>query len=337
MNHDPAIQKVLFENIRNRLSPHISLVDEVSDLLNVSTDSAYRRIRGEKPISLVETQQLAKHFNVSLDLLFKLTSDAIIFESYFLDEEKLTFEKYFEILLLRMEQLKNESSPEMIFQLNELNLFHVLQFPDLLAFKIHFWCKSCLEFLNYKKRKFTISPLNGRIREMGLKITDIYQKLTTTELLTREFLLSLLRQISFYKYSGYFEKKEDAEILCESALDLVEHLRKQAEAGYKYVYGSETPGTEGNFNLYFNDLTLIDNVILIRTARTRLTYLTNGAVNLLYTTNQDFFERNMHMVRTIMKKSTMISGNAEKERNHFFNGIRSDVLDLRDQLTANHY
>jgi hypothetical protein len=48
------LQKELFVLIKHTLPSHISLVDEIADLLDISYDSVYRRIRGEKPISLNE-------------------------------------------------------------------------------------------------------------------------------------------------------------------------------------------------------------------------------------------------------------------------------------------
>jgi len=38
-------QKELFSHIRNSLPPHVSMVDEIAGLLDISYDSVYRRIR----------------------------------------------------------------------------------------------------------------------------------------------------------------------------------------------------------------------------------------------------------------------------------------------------
>ena len=48
------LQIQIFQHIKAKLPSHISLVDELAQVMDVSTDSAYRRIRGEKPISLEE-------------------------------------------------------------------------------------------------------------------------------------------------------------------------------------------------------------------------------------------------------------------------------------------
>src|SRR5436190_24357611 len=69
------LQQFFFQHIKSKLPPHLSFVDEVAEHLNISTDSAYRRIRGEKPISLEEVQKLCSHFRISLDHLLNVESD----------------------------------------------------------------------------------------------------------------------------------------------------------------------------------------------------------------------------------------------------------------------
>ncbi len=49
---------------------------------------------------------------------------------------------------------------------------------------------------------------------------------------------------------------------------------------------------------------------------------------------QDFYQRNLRTVNAILRKSTLISGYAERERNCFFNNIRDRIIQVRDNLPA---
>ena len=44
--HD--FQQQIFQQIKSKLPATVSAVDEIAKLLNISSDSAYRRMRGEK-------------------------------------------------------------------------------------------------------------------------------------------------------------------------------------------------------------------------------------------------------------------------------------------------
>src|ERR1043166_6650675 len=87
-------QTAFFTYLKNKLPAHLSLVDEVAELLNISIDSAYRRIRGENTLRFDEIQLLAKHFSVSLDQFLQLQQDAIVFSGNFVNRDKFDFESY---------------------------------------------------------------------------------------------------------------------------------------------------------------------------------------------------------------------------------------------------
>src|SRR3989338_11022542 len=85
MKIDP--QQALFTEIRSKIGSNRSLVNEIADLLEVSTDSAYRRIRNEKQLTLNELSVLAEKFGISLDNLMHIKSGTLLFNYQTLDKE----------------------------------------------------------------------------------------------------------------------------------------------------------------------------------------------------------------------------------------------------------
>ena len=74
-------QEFLFQRIKELLGPDDSMVDSVAEILHISTDSAYRRIRGETPIVLDEARELCLHFELSLDTLLNVRADSTLFQN----------------------------------------------------------------------------------------------------------------------------------------------------------------------------------------------------------------------------------------------------------------
>ncbi|GHU62212.1 hypothetical protein FACS1894123_02780 [Bacteroidia bacterium] len=68
-------QKHLFEIIKGHIPDQYRLADLVGELLSVSPDSAYRRIRGEKELSFSELQTICRKFHLSLDEMLNYQSD----------------------------------------------------------------------------------------------------------------------------------------------------------------------------------------------------------------------------------------------------------------------
>src|SRR6201989_2789382 len=92
-------QEFLFQRIREMLPPSASLTDVVSEILHVSNDSAYRRIRNETPLVLQEAKQLCDHFHLSLDQVLSLKSNSVLFENIRIHNQKYSYKKFFSVLL----------------------------------------------------------------------------------------------------------------------------------------------------------------------------------------------------------------------------------------------
>lgn len=332
MENDTDIQNQIFQKISDQLPPHISLVDEISEILEISTDSAYRRIRGEKHLSIYEVQKLCEKYRFSIDDLAGKSINTVTFRTNLLSEEYFNFTDYFKSLLDNIKVLSGHEQTEVIFLLNELNLFQLIQVPEICAFKLYYWQKSNLSFPGYRDKLFTLDMLDDEILKLTSEITEHYTGLRTIELATEEILISLLKQVLFYNEAGFFESKSDAKKLCEKLIELVEHLKHQAELGFKYAYGKKPAGKEGNYLLYYNDIVLIDQIVLVKAGDNISTYITNNGINLLQTYNKTFFEYNYQWCKNLIQKSTLISGTGEKERYKFFLKLTEKIQNVIDQI-----
>jgi hypothetical protein len=326
------IQILLFQKINDQLPSHISLVDEVSGVLGITVDSAYRRIRGEKPISVFEVQKLCNHYRISFDDMVNAPINTITFHSKLLNEETFSFNGFFESMLKHFQFFEQNEKIEIVFVVNELNILQLMQVPELMAFKLFFWQKSNLGFPGYHDKFFSLANLDENILKQGIEINKKYVKIKTIELTTEENLNSFLKQILFYSEAGFFETKDDAIKLCEKLFELVDHMKLQAELGLKFRFGEKPVGEEGNFLLYYNDIILADNTILVAAGSNKITFITNNAINLIYTFNENFYNYNYNWFKNLIQRSTLISGIGEKERSKYFLKQREKIQAVIEKL-----
>jgi hypothetical protein len=132
----PGVQQVFFQHVKANLAAHLSLVDEVADLLNISNDSAYRRIRGEKPLSFEELKSLCAHYRISLDQLFQLNNDSFLFSGPLINNENFGIEKYLEHLLNQLNYFNSFEHRELFYLSKDTYIFHCFGFNELTVFKI---------------------------------------------------------------------------------------------------------------------------------------------------------------------------------------------------------
>ena len=150
------LQIILFERIKESIPPHLSFVDEVGSVLNISNDSAYRRIRGEKPISFEEACKMAGHFKLSLDQFLKLEQNAAIFSTKYVRRDEYDIESYLSGLVEQLTYFNSFKERDMLYHNKDIPVFYHFMFPELASFKCYFWSRYNLNYQNYNKGLFAI-------------------------------------------------------------------------------------------------------------------------------------------------------------------------------------
>ncbi len=254
-------QQVFFQHIKALLPSHLSMVDEVADILNISNDSAYRRIRGEKPITLEEVKKLCIHYKISLDQFMHLNSDSVVFTGKLADRTNFSFELYLQDFLHHMQTINSFEEKEMYYWVKDVPIFYYYQFPELAAFKCFFWMKTVLEYPEYNKNKFNFSGFDDNLLKAGEEILETYNNIPSTEIWNVDNINTYIQQIEYYKDTNVFASKNDIITLYECLEKMVDHIEEQAEAGYKF--NSNAKGSKGApVKIYVNEFIIGDNTVV---------------------------------------------------------------------------
>jgi hypothetical protein len=321
-----GVQQLFFQHIKNSVPPHLSIVDEIAELLDISNDSAYRRIRGEKQISFEEIQKLSCHYKVSLDHFLQLQSDSFIFSGKLNNNSSDAFENYIENLFQNFQYVNSFSKKHMFILMKDIPPFMYFHIKELAAFKYFFWMKSILNYDSMKGVKFSLDdPRYEPYYSTGKKIVDLYNKIPITEIWNIESINSTLRQINFYVESGAFQTKSDAKLLYNKFEELINHLERQAELGCKFNIGQEPLSNAASYRLFVNELILGDNTYMVELENVRMTFLNHSVLYFVATKDERFNAAIYENLQNLIKKSTMVSTIGEKERVGFFNKLRDRI------------
>jgi len=318
-------QEFLFRRIKELLPPHIPLVDAVADILHISADSAYRRIRGETPVVLDEARCLCRHFKLSLDQILDVQSGSILFQDVRINKHSYPYEKYLAELILQLEHSNGFVQKEIIYVSKDLPLFHNFYFTPLSAFRYFFWMKTIYEHPDFKDREFSTACLPPGIEKLCLQLLKAYQFIPSTEIWNAESINSMISQVEFYKDSGLFASAADIKDVYSSMEETVSHVRDQTEAGCKFMPGESSRVKKHNFNLLYNRVVLGDNSILIVTDGQMNLYINYGGLNYLNTRDESYCKLYYNDMLNIRKRSTLLSMTGEKQRNIFFETLLSKI------------
>lgn len=326
------IQVLFFQHLRTQLASHLSLVDEIADLLSISNDSAYRRIRGEKPISFEELQKLCSHFRLSLDQFLHIKNNSVIFNGNNADHDHFTFENYLNGVLQQLQLFNSYSTKEMFYLCKDMPFFHHCLFPELGAFKFFFWIRSILQYPEYAKQTFSIEALSPVIRDLTAKVGELYTVIPSQEIWNVESINSTIRQIDYYRNTRSFTTMEDYErllIILEKALD---HIEQETELGYKFFPGDAKKIKRAPYKVYLNEFILGDNTVFVKLDNNMISFVNHSVINFMYTKDLSFNSYMDEHIKRLIKKSTLISEVGEKERTRFFNMMKEKINSRKNAL-----
>ncbi len=327
------VQKRFFKALKSKLPTNLSMANIVADELCISIDSAYRRIRGESELSLREFDLLASKFGVPTELIFAQSNGVLQFHYRAINPDKFVFESYFLSLTNEINSLKQSGLSEIIYSALDLPFFYYFMFPKLAAFKIFFWKRNVFEFQDHNDQPFSFDVISNADLDLAHNMMRCYLSVPTVEIWSEETINSTIRQISFYHEMGLFQSRSAIIDILNDLKFVLEHIEKQAQLGFKFYPGRAQPlnGENDNFRMYHNEITLSENVVLLKLQNSNVVHLGHNVLNILTTSDEAFFQDSVQYIERVIKNSTLISASAEKERKRFFNVLYNKI----DLLIAN--
>ena len=328
------IQQRIFEAIRQQLPKDEKIAPVLMNTLHLSQDAVYRRLRGDVPLTIYETKTLCEAYNISFDEMDAYKKGVVSFNYLPLDRIGLNFEAWLTGLRDGLLQIKKMENTRMIMSINDTPIFQLFNLPHLTRFKFFFWAKTYLKIPAYEHELFRREKIDKDVLMVGIEAHNIYNSIPSTEIYSLETLRGTLRQIQYYLDAHLFEEPEYALELLDNLMELIQHMKKQAELGRKFAKGNEPPAAGNPIEMYFNDTYISDNTYLIQSDSGSMVYLTHNIMNYLNTADPYYIQESEFVLEKLINNSTLISQVNVKDRNRFFAELEKNVREFRKELEA---
>lgn len=308
---------------------NMSLVGELADLLGVSADSAYRRMRGETSMTADELFAVSGHFGISLDSFSPGAADVVSFRYFPRIRDVDGFSAYLGSIAEAVNRALQIPARRLVYAAVDVPVFHLFDFPALAEFKLFYWMNSVLDLPEVSGQKFSLGSIPEGLLAKGHKLMEDYNRLHVNEVWSDTTITNLCKQIGYYHESGFFNDTQEALLVIEQTFALLEKIKHFASQSSK-LRKDDTPGTD--YQLYWSETEIGNNTILVNYSQGSQAYLTYGTLNVMTTTNEAFCAEIVHWTATLMKKSVPISGVSEKFRNKFFQAMTDQLAILHGRI-----
>ena len=309
---------------------HISLAREISELLDISIDSAYRRLRNDTEYTLDEAAIIANHFNLPLEALNNELQSVVSFKINRLDNTVDSYLNYLENIRDSLKRLSQFESPVIYYGAEDIPVFYHFGMKRLVEFKMTYWLKSLMLVPEFQYRNFGSIPIPDELKQLSEEIYELFSKISSVEIWTSETVLSTVKQLMFYWDAGFFDSKDDAMQVVNDLEDVIKKVQRSAETGYKF--SSSGTMLNARFQMYISDVMIGTNSILAKTGQFTTSFISYSTFNFMQTNNAEFNRQNELWMNNLISRSLMISSTAEKQRNQFFKGIYKQLDELRQYM-----
>lgn len=328
------IQQQLFQQVKTKLPAEASVADEVAKLLNISSDSAYRRMRGEKQITFDELYMLCTNYRISIDQLMNIQTGAFMFQGQLLNPKTHRYGDYLTGIMHTIAYFNSFKQKQFFYLCKDTPIFHYMNAKDLAAFKYYFWMGTLIYFPEFRNRKVDFDQYPEEINSLCQKIAAQYNLVDSVEIWNIESWNTTLHQIEYYLDSHLFVSDEDALRVYAASEKVLDHIEGQAKRGYKFDINDPEKKPLGRFDMYFNETVLQDNSMMAVLDNSKIAFMPHTSINYMMTRDINYCDNYYQYVQNTIRRSTLISEVSEKERSRFFRRMRERIERRKESLQA---
>jgi hypothetical protein len=324
-------QDLVFEKIKLNAGESKEYIDLIGETLNISKSAVYKRIKGDTMLSMDDLVRLMKAFDFSFDDIVYDHKKNIGFQFPYTDRTIKTFIDYIEPIKNLVTAANVLPDISLQYATNEFHFFLYMHDRDLTHFKLYMFAKTVWNLSAYKGRSFSLADFSEWIHiEKDIKlILNSYYKLPNVEIWNGNVLSNTLNQIKYALEIGYFEKVEDALVLCDKLDRMIDHVSIMAELGKKFLIGQNPDDVDTEITMYHNEITYTSNLMLLESPALSQIYFAFDNPNYIVSDDPKLVDYTHKWFDRIKKNALPISKSAHKTRKAYFSSIKRAIEQTR--------
>lgn len=312
--------RVLLEAVKARLPRDVNPVWFIMDVLSISKEAAYRRLRAEVPLSLRESVLLANELGISLNEVANSNPDKVHNYHISLIDFETPDEADYKVLQVYLDNLcrgSDDPSSQLAVTTNVFPRQLYLRYPSIVRFSVFKWIhqsgKSPLKAYHEVR-------VADRLQQVFRDSCQAYFNLKATYyLFDHQLCRSLVHGLRYFSSVGLL-REEDREAIRSEARKLLDYMEQIAING-QYENGNPV-------YMYISDLHFNKSYYNIRAGEYRLSMVKACVLNYLCSTEESCYDKMNDWIHSRRRLSTLISQSSEPRRIAFFNELRRQLEEL---------
>lgn len=303
--------KALLEAVKVRLPKEVNPVWFIADVLCMSKEAAYRRLRGEVSLTLKEAALLSNKLGISLNKIINADFSKIHYYGIFLADFEIPGEDDYRILQAYLDNLdhgRDDPHSQLAVTANIFPQQLYLRYKGITQFALFKWIYQEGE---RQAKAYHEVKVAERMQQVFRDSREIHQQIRTTYyIFDHQLSLSLANDLRYFTSVGLL-RPEDAESIRSEAHKLLDYMEQIAITG-KNENGNEV-------YMYISDINFNKSYYNIKAGDYYLSAIESCVLNSLASTEKNCYQKMNAWIHSRRRLSILITQSAEPQRIAFFN------------------
>ncbi|MEO6818262.1 MAG: hypothetical protein ABI204_00940 [Ginsengibacter sp.] len=313
------MQKVL-----QKIAPDSLLSNEIAAFLKISRSEAYNKISGKSALTLMQINSLCNKYDLDFAISGNTKSnDARVSFTPF-NAGKTDMRKYLLLLNEFMKELQQEQVSKLSCTTDDIPFFHLFKYPELAAFKLHFWDTRIPKKNHSSIKHFDFKSADKKNIKAAYELHNTYTGIPSMEIWTKNYLLIITDQIKYACETELLKDKQLANTICEQLLETLADIETYA------INGSKSKRENVLFDWYQCDV--VGNVsYLAETADKQVCFLRFNTFNNLKSDNEQLCKEVGMWMKFLLNNSIGFSGHGSNQRDIYLKDLKSTIVKIQDE------
>ena len=306
---ETELNKRIVENVLKYIPKSRKPVIFLVNALNISRESAYRRIRGEIPFTVEELIALATRLDFSIDSIYDQEKQNQTFFDFL--RIKRNNADYFLIMLKKygelLEKMSYDKKIEVMMAFNTFPPPFYASFPNLFKFVYYMWLHQEKDIYRNTPYSEVTLPSEAVIFQKKSKV-NLIRGSEAVLILDTNIFLNLIKEIHFF-YQRKLLTNEELHLLKEDTKHLIEQYEKIVQTGY---YGFT------KVQLYLSSLCVNSNTVYYNNGNNVEPFFWIFTVNPVVIQNSGIVSIQLKWLNALKRRSALITQSNEIMQADFF-------------------
>lgn len=301
------VQVSFFKQIAKKKTGGKRLSDELVDLLGISKGEAYKKIKAKSLLTIPQIELLCNKFQVSFSIHGSENQSGSHINFTPFHTGKVGVKDYINNLGRFLENIVDSTDGKLSCATDDIPFFHLFHYPELTAFKLHFWQMRIIDKAPFK---FSMKDWGGSVLKPAARLHDLYQAVPSVEVWTKTSLLNTLDQIRYAAEAGIINDKKLGKLICTQLRSALADIELYA------INRNKSAKRTVSFDWYFYDI--IGTITYLAEMNGGLeTFIRFNTFNTIQEENGPLCTEVKHWLESLIKDATGFSGQGSVQRNKY--------------------